>query len=198
MLSLRLRPNSPNGPQHRRLRRAGFTIAEVLAGVTILGLVASSVIYGLNQLNRYATVNRLYTQAQVLAQNHIDLILTMGPYDPSQGKYPTPANCGEASATNTILRTDVPYYYDPTIGLQTCAISTTEKKLTLYNDPMSPSEAATVQCTVRTRVTDTGASVTVNGVVTPLDLRRATVEVAYTFRSRPYKIVMETMRTTDQ
>ena len=196
MLSLRTRRNTP--AQHRRLRLAGFTIIEVLAGVTVLSLVAGSVIFGLNQLNSYATVNRLYTQAQVLAQNHIDLILTMGPYDPSQGKYPTPANCGEATATNTILRTDVPYFYDPTIGLTTCAISTTEKKLTLYNDPMSPSEAATVHCTVKTRITETGASVVVNGVTTPLDLRRATVEVAYKFRSRNYKVVMETMRATDQ
>ncbi|HEV3408809.1 MAG TPA: hypothetical protein VG095_00815, partial [Chthoniobacterales bacterium] len=79
-----------------------------------------------------------------------------------------------------------------------CPISTTPKKVTLYHDPMSPSGTATVQCTIKTTVVETGAQVMVNGVATNLDLRRATVEVAYTFRGREYKVVMETMRTSDQ
>jgi hypothetical protein len=163
-------------------------------------MVCGSVVYGLTQLNSYATVNRLYTAAQVLAQNQIDLILTMGPFDPSAipPKYPAPVTCGDATATNTILRTDQPYYYDPTIAASQCPISTAEKKVTLYQDPMAPSSAATVQCTIRTTVVDTGASVVINGAATSLELRRATVVVAYKFRNRDYEVVMDTMRTADQ
>jgi type II secretory pathway pseudopilin PulG len=177
----------------------GFTIVEVLAAVSILGLVCGSVVFGLSQLNGYATVNRLYTAAQVLAQNQIDLILTMGPFDPGAvpAKYPAPVSCGDGTATNSILRTDQAYYYDPT-ATSSCPISTTAKNVPLYQDPMAPSGTATVMCTIKTTVTDTGASVTLSGVATPLDLRRATVVVAYTYRSRDYSVVMETMRTADQ
>ena len=180
----------------RRKLSAGFTLVDVVAGMAILGLVSGSIIYGLNQLNHFSTVNRLYTAAQTLAQNHIDLILTMGPYDPTQGKYPAPVTCGTGTATNTILRTDQPYYYNP--ASTNCPISVTETKVTLYRDPMSPATAAPIEATIRTTVTDTGNTVNVAGVPTSLDLRRATVTVAYKFRNRDYSVVMETMRTSDQ
>ena len=176
---------------------AGFTLVDVMAGMAILGLVAGSIIYGLNQLNHFSTVNRLYTAAQTLAQNHIDLILTMGPYDPSQGKYPTPATCGTGTSTNTILRTDRPYYYDPT-ATTACPISTDITKVALYRDPMSPATASPIEATIKTTITDTGMTVDVGGIPTSLDLRRATVSVDYTFRNRAYSVVMETMRTSDQ
>ena len=183
----------------RRVAGAGFTLVEVVAGMAILGLVAGSIIYGLNQLNHFAMVNRLYTAAHTLAQNQIDLILTMGPYDPSTGKYPVPDTCGAATATNTILRTDAPYYYDSTrTGSCPMSLNASERKVTLYNDPMNPSGAVPIQATVKTTITDTGLTVPVGGVATGLDLRRATVVVEYTFRNKSYSVVMETMRTSDQ
>ena len=189
---------SPNRKQlTRRAAIGGFTLVDVVAGMAILGLVSGSIIYGLNQLNHFSMVNRLYTAAQTLAQNQIDLVLTMGPYDPAAGKYPLPSNCGTASATNTILRTDAPYYSDPT-ATSTCPISLTETKVTLYRDPMNPTSDAAVAATIKTTITDTGMTVPVNGTPTSLDLRRATVRVDYTFRNRPYSVVMETMRTSDQ
>lgn len=183
----------------RRLRAAsaGFTLVDVMAGMAIIGLVASSIIYGLNQLNHFAMVNRLHTAAQTLAQNQIDLILTMGPYDPSGDKYPVPPTCGTGTATNTILRTDQPYYYDPT-ATTTCPISTTPKNVTLYRDPMTPSTASPIYATIKSTITDTGMTVTVDGTATSLDLRRATVSVDFTYRNRNYSVVMETMRTSDQ
>ena len=67
-------------------------LAELLVGVAIFGLVATSILWGLNQLNAYATASRLYTEAQTLAQNQIDLLLTRGPFNPqlSPPDYPTP------------------------------------------------------------------------------------------------------------
>lgn len=48
----------------------------------LIGLVAGSIIWGLNMLHHRATVNRLYTQAQTICQNRIDRVLTAGPYTP--------------------------------------------------------------------------------------------------------------------
>lgn len=193
------RRTQPATLQRRRARTAAFTLVDVVGGMAMLGLVSASIIYGLNQLNHFSMVNRLYTAAQTVAQNQIDLILTMGPYDPAQGKYPLPENCGIASATNTILQTHAPYYYDGT-RTTTCPMSpnANDRKVTLYRDPMSPATASPIEATVKTVITDTGVTVPVGGVPTPLDLRRATVTVEYTFRNKPYSVVMETMRTSDQ
>src|SRR5947208_434004 len=77
------RHSARNRPAHKKscLRR-GFTVVEVMAGVSIIALVAGVVIFGLSQLNYYASVNRLFTAAQTLAQNQIDLILTKVPFNP--------------------------------------------------------------------------------------------------------------------
>ena len=38
-------------------------------GVSVLGIASGSAIFGLSQLNSFATANRLYTTAHTLAQN---------------------------------------------------------------------------------------------------------------------------------
>ena len=193
-----LHPSQNCSAPSRNRRRAAFTLVELSIGVALLGIVASSVLFGLNQLNRFATVNRLYTAAQTLAQNQIDIILTMGPYDPGTGKYPVPPDCGDGSPTNTILRTDAPYYYDPDASVGTCAMGLAEKKVTIYRDPMDPTNRTIVEGTIKTTIKDTGMTVNVNGGPASLDLRQATVEVRYKFRNTTYTVVMETMRTADQ
>jgi type II secretory pathway pseudopilin PulG len=172
---------------HRRTSSAGFTFVEVVVGATILGLVASSVLWGLNQLNGYATSSRLYTAAQTLAQNQIDLILTKGPYDPSQSKYPL---LDSTDSSTNILRTDKKYYSDPTTPTK---LYTSARSVAIYTDPMTNNSIVTG--TIATDVTP--VTVTVNGV-NITDLRRATVTVAYRFRRNNYNVVMETMRTSDR
>ena len=186
----------------RKLRRSAFTFTEVLMGISILGLTAGAVLYGLNQLNHYASVNRLYTAAQTLAQNQIDLILTKGPYDPASSKYPTPNILGTTGTYN--------YYTDPTTGTITTVSATSTPSptaspaITIYKDPMNTNNATNkvVTGTIFTSVKDTGATVpvTVGGVTTTknLYLRQATVTVSYRFRNRNYSVVMDTMRTADQ
>jgi hypothetical protein len=156
---------------------------EVLAGITLLALVAGSVIFGLNQLNYYAAVNRLYTAAQTLAQNQIDLILTAGPYDPANNKYPSPYNW---------LRTDVPYYtvIDPAVTPPNPTLTTTATDVPIIIDNANK----VVMGKIKTVVTNTGATGT-NGA--SLNLRRATVTVTYTYRNQQFVVSMETMRTSD-
>lgn len=180
--------------------RAGFTFVEVLIGLVILGLLGGTVLYGLNQLNYYGAVNRLYTAAQTLAQNQIDLLLTKGPFDPaaSPPMYPSPNILGEdatlaGGATYT-------YYSDPTTPN---TLYSSPRMVTIYRDPMNTNNATNriVQGTIETRVKSTPhtVSVTSGGVTTTpsLNLRQVTVTVNYTFRRRPYSVVMDTMRTPD-
>ena len=167
---------------------AGFTFVEVFVGATILCIMASSILWGLNQLNYYATSSRLYTAAQTLAQNHIDLILTKGPYDPSQNKYPL---LNSTDSNSNILRLDSGgYWYKPSTPTQ---LYTTSQSVPIYTDPMNGN--AIVSGTIHTKVTK--VPVTVGGVTVD-DLRRATVTVAYRFRRTNYTVVMETMRTSDR
>lgn len=93
---------SPNLATARRgLRRdEAFTLVEVLVATILIGLVAGSVVWGLNMLHQRATVNRLYTQAQTICQNRIDQILTAGPYNPSSTPAAVPA---ELQTTQTPL-----------------------------------------------------------------------------------------------
>lgn len=187
--------SSQNG-RHPRLRTCGgFSLAEVAAGIAILGLVAGSVLFGLNQLNNFATVNRLYTAAQTLAQNHIDLILTMRPFDPSDSKgdkYPVPVECGTPSSTNNILRTDALYYWNPTAAVGTCPMSTAKTLVPIYKDPMNGNKI--VEGTIESVLKNQDVSVDGKNVV----VRQASVTVAYKFRNTDYKVVMNTMRTSDK
>jgi type II secretory pathway pseudopilin PulG len=157
-------------------------LAELLVGVVILGLVAASIIWGLNQLNAYATASRLYTEAQTLAQNQIDLLLTRGPFNPqlSPPDYPTP-NILQSNANGYT------YYTNPGSG----SISTTPITVPIYTDPTS--NIAVVSGTVAT--TNQNAAFAVGG--TNLTVVKSTVTVSYTFRNKTYNVSMDTMRTSD-
>lgn len=168
-LSLRTNP--------KRRRGAAFTLVELAIGVTIMGLVGGSVLFALNLLNYYATANRLYTCAQTLAQNQVDLILTKGPFDPSQSLFPTP----------NVLNVGT-YYSDPSTPNTLYGSS---RNVTLYKDPASGN--AIVKGTIATTVQTVGLSI--SGV--NLNLRKATVKVSYTFRRRNYTVSMDTMRSPD-
>src|SRR4051794_5659641 len=68
---------------------AGFTLAELMAAASLLGLAGAATLWGLTMLQTHATVNRLYTQAQTICQNQIDRVLTNGPYNPVLNQTPT-------------------------------------------------------------------------------------------------------------
>ncbi|HEX8281416.1 MAG TPA: prepilin-type N-terminal cleavage/methylation domain-containing protein [Chthoniobacterales bacterium] len=197
MLSLSRKPQRDRFARCSSALRAGFTIVEVIVGITILGMTAGAAIWGLNQLNYYAGVNRLYTAAQTLAQNQIDLILTMGPYDPAQGSYPLPSTCGNASNTNSLLQvnadgTPSTYWWDPTVSSNTCPKFSAARDVVIYKDPMNDNQIVTGR--IATTISTTPFAV--NG--TSLDVRQATVRVSYTYRRRNYEVVMETLRTSDK
>ena len=72
----------------RSFESDGFTLVEVLIAVSLLGLFSSGALWTLTQANRYAALSRLYTGAQLAAQNQIDLIMSKGPFSPQDSQWP--------------------------------------------------------------------------------------------------------------
>jgi len=146
----------------------GFTLMEVVMALAVIGTMGAGCYIGFNSLNTYAVSSRLYSEAQVAAQNQIDLILSKGPFDPTKSKIPTVLTVGTTTTPNVFV----------------------------YTDPVSGNTVVTG--TMTTTVTDTGTSMTYAGSTTALNTYRATVTVSYTYRGKTYNVSMDTMRTGDQ
>jgi type II secretory pathway pseudopilin PulG len=63
---------------------AAFTITEAVVALTIIGVGIASFVMGMSQLNREASISRNATGAGAILQNHIDLVLSNGPFNPQK------------------------------------------------------------------------------------------------------------------
>jgi prepilin-type N-terminal cleavage/methylation domain-containing protein len=110
-------------PPARTISHGGFTLVEVSVGIMILGLIAASIIWALNQLNHYATANRLFTQAQTICQNQVDRVLTAGPYNPTAVPAQTPSELMPGQAPSNVKVSEGPG--NPVTGTMTTAVTNT-------------------------------------------------------------------------
>jgi prepilin-type N-terminal cleavage/methylation domain-containing protein len=93
-------------------RRNGFTLVETLVAIVLLGLVSSAALWTLTQVNKYSALSRLYTGAQIAAQEQIDLIMSKGPFNPQKGQIPavlTLSNGAPLTETVTVYAEPYPY-----------------------------------------------------------------------------------------
>ena len=152
-----------------------------MISLAALAIIASCIFFGFNQINTHATVNRLYSEAQAVAEGQIDAILTKGPFDPTK----TPPRIPTELALGTTTKTGVLVYVDP-----------------VTNETVVTGEMITT-------ITDAGLTQTINGKTVDLNVRKARVEVRYAYRSKQkdpttglpvpnYSVVMNTLRTADQ
>ena len=148
--------------------RHGFTLMEVVMALAVIGTMGAGSYVGFNSLNTYAVSSRLYTEAQAVAQNQIDQILSKGPFDPVRNKIPTILTLGTTTTPNVFV----------------------------YQDPVTGNSVVTG--TMTTTITDTGATMTFAGTTKNLNTYRATVTVTYAYRNKTYNVTMDTMRTGDQ
>jgi len=150
--------------------RAAFTLVEILVSLAVLGTMSGGAYVGFTAINQYAVSSRLYSQAQTVAQNQIDLILSDGPFDPN------------------IVPPKVP---------AVLALGTTVKdNVFIYTDPRT--DEVLVRGKMTTIITDAPDSMTLGADVSKLNLRRCTVQVSYTFRNTNYVVSLDTMRTADR
>lgn len=152
----------------RSTRRTATTLIEALLAIGILGGGATASISTLLQMNKNATLSRLRTGAGTVAQNQIDYILSIQPYNPQKSQIP------------------------PELALGTTMIgSPTAPTVPVYTDPQSG--VVNTYGWVVTDIADMGQNL--NGI--DYNLRRATVTVFYKFRNKTYSVDLTTMRASD-
>ena len=200
--------------------RAAFTLTEIVIALAVLGTMASGVYIGFNAINAYAVSSRLYSEAQVSAQNQIDLILSKSPfdvnaayisgsYDPSLNKIPvelmTTSELDAVAASGVSFPTTAPTaipattssYYPYYPYYRTGAGAPIKKQAFIYQDPVSGTVLVTGELT--STITDTGSTMNfINATPTNLNTRKANVVITYNFRTRDYTLSMDTLRTPDQ
>jgi prepilin-type N-terminal cleavage/methylation domain-containing protein len=182
------------------LRSAAFSLSEILVALAVLGTMSSGAYLGFNAINAYSVSSRLYSEAQAVAQNQIDIILSKGPFNITSTPHRIPLELmtnAELSALSPALSTTVPStsnpyfpYYRPggTTGLT--------KEAFIYTDPVT--NQVLVRGTLNSLITPVDLSMAYAGTTSNLNLRRATVQVTYQWRNRTYNVFMETIRTADQ
>jgi hypothetical protein len=152
----------------RRLLLAAVTLAELMVALSVLGVGTSITIALMLQLNRNATLSRLRTGAGTVAQNQIDDLLSIQPYNPQKGDIPPELAIGTINQ-GTAAAPTVPIYTDPVTGL------------------------VTQMGWMSTTVTDMNQSL--NGI--NYNLRQCVVTVSYNFHGKTYSVVFTTMRGSD-
>lgn len=180
------------------LRSAAFTLIEIVISLAVIGTLAGSCFIGFNAVNAYSAGSRLYSEAQAAAQNQIDLVLAREPFDVMVTPKKVPLElmtAAEIAALSPALGTSTPatsnayYPYYQKNGLLA-------RDAFIYTDPNTGQ--VLVKGTVTTTVNDLGTTMTLEGVATDLNIRRATVTVSYKFRNTDYTVSMDTMRTADR
>ena len=220
MLSLFAKSRRRNAFGLSLRQRGGFTLAEIFISLAVIGGMSSGCYIGFNAINNYAVSSRLYSEALTAAQNQTDLILSKDPFDvmgayltgsfsPAANKIPielmTTAELDALVASGVPIpsqppttrpaKTDPYYPYYP--YYRSGAGAPIKKEAFIYTDPTSG--RVIVKGTLTATVADTGATMNfVTATATSLNTRRATVRVDYTFRSRPYEVSMDTLRTANQ
>ena len=192
---------SSSQPRLSRLRReAAFTLAEVLVALGTLGVMSGGAFVGFSTINAYAISSRLYSEAQAVAHNQVDIILSKGPFNITSTPYRIPLELmtvAELDALNPQPLSSPPPktnqyypYYRTGMGQPLLAEGF------IYVDPVNGKTLVTG--TLKTAITPVAATMNYTGINSDLNIRRATVTVSYNWRNKPYVVVMETLRTADQ
>lgn len=101
--------NQQTVPRLAAARVHGFTLVETVVTMGILALILGSGFMALNTFNRLARVSRLYTCAETVVRNEIDLLLSVR-FMPQTG------DVHPALAIGTRVQTDLIVYVDPETG----------------------------------------------------------------------------------
>ena len=117
----------------KKTAAGGVILTEIIVSLGIIALYSASALWGLSMLNNQAAVARLYTGAQVVAQNQIDLCLSDSPFNPQKNQIPPELTVG------TTVTNNVPLYIDPlsnqvvNTGTMTTVVTNTGSTLNGYN-----------------------------------------------------------------
>lgn len=146
---------------------AAFTVLEVCLAALLLASFATASVYSMIQFNKIASMARLRTLAQSVAQEKMDEIMTV-------------------SWTTTGTRPPV-----------LAAGTVTENNIPLNNDALnSASGLSSIYTNNDVQVTATRAT-TISPVTGNTRLLSATVTLSYSYGNRPYTVTLTGVRATD-
>ena len=117
-------------------------LIEMMVGLMMLVIAATTIFCGLTQMNRIASGARLFTAAQFIVQSNINTIQADSPFVPQNSEIPTELTLGTTSSNG------VPIYVDPSTGSTVVSGTLTTTVTNISNTSLSEyAYRATVQLT---------------------------------------------------
>lgn len=180
----------------------------------MLGVMSGGTYIGFNAVNTYAVSSRLYSEAQAVAQNHVDMILSRGPFNITSTPNRVPVELMTIAELETLAAT-VPFptsppsappastsAYYPYYPYYRASNGPLKKEGFIYTDPVNNNVIVrgTLECNITTINDSTGAplAMTYAGTTAKLNVRQAVVKVTYSFRNHDYDVRLNTIRAADQ
>ena len=87
-------------------RCAAFTFTEIVVAISLVAMVAAAAFWSLTGANRQAAAHRLFTAAQSIAQNQIEMFQTDGPFNPQLNQVPLELQIDTRQKTDCTIYTD--------------------------------------------------------------------------------------------
>jgi prepilin-type N-terminal cleavage/methylation domain-containing protein len=156
----------------RRRKAGGFTLAEIMVGISVLGIGIASTVGAFTKFNSIASISRNATGACAAVMNQIDLIQSDSPFNPQKTNADGTAQVPPELQPGTQTQNNVPVYQDPSTG-------------------------TIVSGTMTTAVSDISSTYSQNGQTFQLRAYQAVVTLTYTYLNRSYSFSMTTIRTSD-
>ena len=176
---------------------AGFTLAECLIGIAVLGIGLASTIGTLTKMNGMAATSRNTTGACQVLANQVDLFQSLSPFNPQKtNQNPDPCT----GTTNTV---QVPKdnchgsypLYDMTVTAantwRTISANGTDFNVPVYQYKDTSNNTVVV---VNGQLAVQVADLTSAGLP---NTYQATFRIQYTYLNRQYTYYMSTVRTSD-
>jgi prepilin-type N-terminal cleavage/methylation domain-containing protein len=176
---------------------AGFTLAECLIGLSVLGIGLASTIGALTKMNGMAATSRNTTGAYQVLANQVDMFQSLSPFNPQKtNQNPDPCT----GATNTVqvpkdnCHSSYPLYDMSVTAANTwrnLSVNGTDFSVPVYQyKDTSNNTVVVVNGQLAVQVTDlTSAGLT--------NTYQATFRIQYTYLNQQYTYYMSTVRTSD-
>ncbi len=179
---------SPN----RTCNPAGFTMAETIIAIAVLGIGVASTIGALTKINSIAAISRNSTGAYTILSNQVDLFQSMSPFNPqktNQNADPCSGATGTIQIPKDNCHGSYPLY-DMTVGTHNLSVNGTDFQVPVYEyRDASNSVVLVVNGTLTVTVTDLSGSLP--------NTYQAVFTLTYTYLNRNYSYSMSTIRTSD-
>ncbi|MGZ5020951.1 MAG: type II secretion system protein [Chthoniobacterales bacterium] len=169
---------------------AGFTFAEILVAISVIGIGIATTVAALTQTNWLASNSRNATGAYTMLVNEVDLFQSMSPFNPQRKNQDGSAQIPKDSAHGSF-----PLYDMTTTGGTPRQLSIDG---TTWNVPVYEYKDANnnIVVVVNGQMTETVTDLSSATPALP-NTYQATFTLTYTFRNRTYSYSISTVRTSD-